>query len=282
MIISRILHFFVAAAATLVLIVQVATAAEMPPQNERRVALVIGNGNYERLPKILNPTKDAEAIAASLRDVGFQSVKLVTDASRDVMTKSLGEFAEQSKGADWAVVFFAGHGVEVAGVDYIVAADAKIENDTDVKLGSLSLVDMLSAMDGVRKLRIAILDVGRVNPFVQSRKTLLQNGFTTGIVIPLQSSDRQVLRASIARIEPQSEPATLVAYAAKAGQNAQDGTGINSPFTAAIVKNIRTPDLDVVKLFRLVRADVLVETGGRQEPFIYGSLSGEDFFFVAK
>lgn len=254
----------------------------MPPQNERRVALVIGNGNYERLPKILNPTKDAEAIAASLRDVGFQSVKLVTDASRDVMTKSLGEFAEQSKGADWAVVFFAGHGVEVAGVDYIVAADAKIENDTDVKLGSLSLVDMLSAMDGVRKLRIAILDVGRVNPFVQSRKTLLQNGFTTGIVIPLQSSDRQVLRASIARIEPQSEPATLVAYAAKAGQNAQDGTGINSPFTAAIVKNIRTPDLDVVKLFRLVRADVLVETGGRQEPFIYGSLSGEDFFFVAK
>ena len=163
------------------------------------------------------------------------------------------------------MVYYAGHGLEVGGVNYLIPVDAKLETDRDVALEAVSLEQVLSAVEAARKIKLIVLDACRDNPFAaQMRRTLATRSVGRGL----------------SRIEP--EGATLVVYAAKHGQTALDGEGGNSPFASAMVRRIGTPDVEINKIFRLIRDDVLEATAGRQEPFTYGSLPGrEDFYFVS-
>jgi tetratricopeptide (TPR) repeat protein len=231
----------------------------------RRVALVIGNGNYVHTPKLANPSRDAQAVAKSLRAIGFQSVTVASDQSRESLIGALRSFAREAEKADWAMVYYAGHGIEVGGVNYLIPVDAKLETDRDAALETVSLEQVLSAVDGARKIKLVVLDACRDNPFAaQMRRTVATRSIGRGL----------------GRIEP--EGATLVVYAAKHGQTALDGDGANSPFASALVRRMATPDIEINKIFRLIRDDVMDATAGRQEPFTYGSLPGrEDFYFVS-
>jgi uncharacterized caspase-like protein len=177
----------------------------------------------------------------------------------------LRSFSALAEGADWAVVYFAGHGIEVGGVNYLIPVDAKLTNDRDVQFEAISLDQIMTTVEGARKIKVVILDACRDNPFAaQMRRTVATRSIGRGL----------------SRVEP--EGASLVVYAAKHGQTALDGAGSNSPFADALTKRIAAPGIEISKLFRLVRDDVLEATAGRQEPFTYGSLPGrEDFYFVA-
>jgi tetratricopeptide (TPR) repeat protein len=232
----------------------------------RRVALVIGNSDYAHAAKLINPARDAQAVAASLRAIGFETVMVGSDLSREQLIGRLREFAREAEKADWAMVYYAGHGIEVGGVNYLIPIDARLEADRDTSFEAVSLEQVLTAVESARKIKLVVLDACRDNPFAaQMRRTNATRSMGRGL----------------SRVEP--EGATLVVYAAKHGQTALDGDGANSPFAAALTKRMATPDVEINKIFRLVRDDVMDATGGRQEPFTYGSLPGrEDFFFVAK
>lgn len=232
----------------------------------RRVALVIGNSAYTAVAALPNPKRDAQAVASGLRNVGFKIVMVENDATRDRLIAALRAFEDEAEKADWAVIYYAGHGIEMGGVNYLVPVDARLKSDRDVQDEAVPLDRALSAAGGAKKLRLVVLDACRDNPFVaQMRRTVASRSIGRGL----------------ASIEP--EGGTLVAYAAKHGQTALDGDGANSPFVSAFIKYLTTPNLEITKLFRLVRDDVMDATAGRQEPFTYGSLPGrEDFFFVQK
>ena len=246
----------------------------------RRVALVIGNSAYVNVPALPNPQKDAAAMAAALRAIGFQVVTLAVDETRDKMLDALRNFADAAETADWAMVYYAGHGMEVGGVNYLIPTDARIAVDRDIQFEAIPLTQVLSAATA-KKIRLIVLDACRDNPFAP-RKTAAPEAVaaptpTAGAPIGTRSASGKGLA------EVKVQGATLVVYAAKDGQVALDGEGGNSPFTVAMVQRIATPGVEINKVFRLVRDDVMEATAGRQEPFTYGSLPGkEDFFFVAK
>jgi tetratricopeptide (TPR) repeat protein len=232
------------------------------PTGENRVALVIGNSAYEAVPQLPNPKRDAEAVAAALKNDGFTDVVVVENAGRAELVKALNNFADRATNADWAVVYYAGHGMEMNGTNYIIPVDAHLASDRDVQDEAVPLDRVVTAVDSAKKMRLVMLDACRSNPFTANmRKTGATRSLSRGL----------------AQIEPDS--GTLVAYAAKAGELAQDGNGENSPFATALIKHLGTPGLEIGKMFRLVRDDVLAATGNQQEPFIYGSLPGEDFYF---
>ncbi len=238
-----------------------ATASATP---ERRVALVIGNSAYKNASALPNPRRDAETLASTLRAIGFQTVTLENDLSRDRLMEVLRAFSKQAEQADWAMVYYAGHGIEMNGANYLLPVDATIDSDRDIQFAGVALEHALAAVDSAKKLRMVVLDACRDNPFARTMRRT--------------SASRSVGRG-LARVEP--DGATLVAYAAKHGEVAMDGDGGNSPFLAALVKHLPTPGLEINKLFRLVRDEVLTATQRKQEPFLYGSLPAEDLFFVA-
>jgi tetratricopeptide (TPR) repeat protein len=246
----------------------------------RRVALVIGNSAYKTVPALRNPESDAKAVATSLRNLGFDSVKLINDATREVLIDSLRAFANEAENADWALVYYAGHGMEVGGVNYLIPTDAKLAVDRDIEFEAVPVTQVLSASNAARKLKLVLLDACRDNPFAP-RKTaapeaVSPSASTAGATIASRSIGRGLAEVKVGG-------GTLVVFAAKDGQVALDGEGGNSPFAVAVVQRVATPGIEINKLFRLVRDDVMEATAGRQEPYTYGSLPGkEDFFFVAK
>ncbi|MBR0690892.1 caspase family protein [Bradyrhizobium manausense] len=226
----------------------------------KRVALVLANSAYQHAPSLANPVNDGAVMAKTLKDAGFD----VVDSRRDLTAldtrRVLRDFADSTRDADIAVVYYAGHGIEVEGSNYLIPVDAKLERDTDVYDEALSLDRVLVAVEPAKQLRLVILDACRDNPFGRTMKrTLASRGIGRGL----------------AQVEPTSTN-TLIAYSAKAGFTAQDGDGANSPFTIALSKHLTTPGLDVRRAFGFVRDDVLKSTGNKQEPFVYGSLGGED------
>ncbi|SFV17297.1 Uncharacterized protein, contains caspase domain [Bradyrhizobium arachidis] len=165
---------------------------------------------------------------------------------------------------DVAVVYYAGHGIEIDGINYLIPVDAVLDRDRDVYDEALSLERVLVAVEPAKKLRLVILDACRDNPFTRSMKRTL--------------ASRAVGRG-LAKVEPTS-PNTLIAFASKAGSTASDGDGKYSPFTRALVNHVAKPGLDVRKAFGYVRDDVLKSTGNKQEPYLYGSLGGDDLPLV--
>lgn len=226
----------------------------------KRVALVIANSAYQHAPPLTNPVNDGAVMARTLKEAGFDIVDSRHDLSALDTRRVLREFADATRDADIAVVYYAGHGIEVEGSNYLIPVDAKLERDTDVYDEALSLDRVLVAVEPAKQLRLVILDACRDNPFGRTMKrTIAARGIGRGL----------------AQVEPTSSN-TLIAYSAKAGFTAQDGDGANSPFTVALSKHLTTPGLDVRRAFGFVRDDVLKSTGNKQEPFVYGSLGGDD------
>jgi len=224
-----------------------------------RVALVIGNSAYKNVASLPNPANDAAIVDSTLKGAGFDSVEIHLDIQLADMRRVLRDFADAARNADIAVVYYAGHGVEVDGSNYLIPTDAKLERDIDVYDEALSLDRVLAVIEPAKQLRLVILDACRDNPFVKTMKRTISRGIGRGL----------------AQVEPMS-PNTLVAYSAKAGSTAQDGDGSNSPFTIALSRHLTTPGLDVRRAFGFVRDDVLKTTNNKQEPFVYGSLGGDD------
>ena len=235
-----------------------------PAWAEKRVALVVGISKYQSVPRLANPARDAEAMSALFKKAGFEVVESGRDLGISDLRKSIRQFSDASRDADISVVYYAGHGIEVDGTNYLVPSDAKLESDFDVEDETISLDRVLKALDGAKRLKLVILDACRDNPFTKTMKR------TVGT--------RSIGRG-LAKIEP-SMSDTLVAYAAKAGAVANDGDGQNSPFASALVKHIAEPGLDLRLALGRVRDDVLKSTGYRQEPFVYGSLGGDTVALV--
>ena len=226
-----------------------------------RVALVVGNGAYGAIGTLPNPGNDAADVASALGRLGFD-VTTVRDADRVGLNEALRGFTRESAGADVALVFYAGHGLEVDGVNYLVPVDARLERDTDVRFETVALDDVLAATAGA-SLRVVILDACRNNPLARSMQR-------TGAA-------RSISRGSFGELDERSlGDETLVAYAAEAGTTAADGTGRNSPYTAALLTYLEQP-LEIGILFRQVRARVLASTDRQQRPHEYASLLSEHY-----
>lgn len=251
------LQVFLLLAAALFLTSQAAWAT-------KRVALVVGNSSYQNAPLLPNPANDAAAITATLKSAGFDVVDSRLNLAATDMRRALREFADQARDADIALVYYAGHGIEIDGTNYLIPTDARLERDTDIYDEAFSLDRVLLAIEPARQLRVVIVDACRNNPFADSMKRTV--------------ASRSISRG-LARVEP-TVSNTLIAFAAKAGLTALDGNSKNSPYASALVKYIAKPGLDLRRAFGFVRDDVLQATGNRQEPYVYGSLGGEDVALV--
>jgi tetratricopeptide (TPR) repeat protein len=233
------------------------------PTLGRRVALVIGNSAYKSAGRLTNPANDARAMAVSFRRLGFAEVVERYDTDLSTMTAALRDFGDRTANADWAVVYYSGHGMEMNGVAYLIPVDARLERDTHVSDEAVPLSRVLEKVESAHRLRLVILDACRNNPFVA--RMIRSAGLTRAI------------GRGLSAIEP--EGGVLVAYAAKHGTVAEDGAGANSPFAEAMLENLEEPGLEINYLFRKVRDQVLAATNKRQEPFLYGSLPSERLFF---
>ena len=226
---------------------------------ENRVALVIGNSDYKSVTRLPNPTNDANAITKALQAVDFE-VQTVTDLTRLEMGRALSQFANTvaAKGKDTvALVFYAGHGLQIEGENFLVPIDANIEREADVPLSTMRLADVMKALETLpSKMRIVILDACRNNPF-----TTLQKTTGRGLAIV------------------DAPAGSIVAYSTSPGQEALDGTGTNSPYTAALVDVMKEPGLAIEQVFKNVRLKVNKVTEGRQVPWESSSLTA-NFAFV--
>ena len=231
---------------------------------EKRVALVVGNSAYENVVGLTNPAHDAAAITDMFKRAGFDVVDSKHDLKNAEMRRALREFTDKARDADIAVIYYAGHGIEVNGINYLVPVDAVLERDTDAYDEAISLDRILQAIEPAKRLHLVILDACRNNPFLKKMTRTVAS----------RSMDRGLIG-----IEPNGQN-TLIAYAAKAGFTAMDGDGQNSPFALALLKHLTTPGLDLRRSLGLVRDDVLAATANKQEPYYTGSLGGEDMALV--
>jgi uncharacterized caspase-like protein len=227
---------------------------------EKRVALVIGNSGYKAVTALQNPANDSADIARALEALDFE-VELVSDLTFDKMRRSLRSFSKRASGADVALVFYAGHGIEVDGQNYLIPVDARLESSDDVDYEALPLNLVMGSLNGAKKLKLVLLDACRNNPFIAGMKT---------------SGAKRAIGRGLARVEP--SVGTLVGFAAKEGTTASDGDGRNSPYTKALLEHLDEPGLEINLLFRKVRDSVLSQTNGEQEPFTYGSLPGRQLY----
>ncbi|ETR78128.1 caspase (peptidase) [Afipia sp. P52-10] len=234
---------------------------------ERRVALIVGNSNYSAVPQLPNPARDANAIAKLFKDAGFDTIETHLDVGNLDFKRAIRKFEDTAVDADIAVLFYAGHGIEIGGTNYLIPIDAKLASDRDAPDEAIPLDRLVLSADGARKLRVIILDACRDNPYAGK----------------MRRESRAALRAvssGLSKVEPSSTD-TLIAYAAKAGSTAEDGDRDHSPFTAALLKHLTVPGLDLRLAFGRVKDEVMKSTSGRQEPFVYGSLGGGNYSLVA-
>jgi hypothetical protein len=227
---------------------------------DRRVAFVVGNGAYKNVAQLPNPPVDAKAMAAVLRNVGFEVVE-GTNLTRDKMTERLLEFGKKAQGADVAVFFYAGHGIAISGTNYLLPIDADIKSEMDVKLGAAINIDLtLDQTMSDAKVKLVFLDACRDNPFAAKIKS---NASTRSVSV----------QTGLA--EMKSGEGTLIAFATGPGQTALDGQeGTNSPFTRALIAHITTPGVEIQQAMTEVRAQVNEETSKGQLPWGHTNLIG--------
>jgi len=233
---------------------------------EKRVALIVGNSTYQTVPQLANPSRDASAVAKMFRDASFDTVDVQLNVGNLEFKRAIRKFEATADQADIAVVYYAGHGFEIGGVNYLIPVDARLASDRDADDEAIPLERLVSSADGAKRLRLIVLDACRDNPFVKLMRR------------ERKMANRAVI-AGLGKVEPTSTD-TLIAYAAKAGSTADDGDGQHSPFTTAVLKNLTIPGLDVRLAFGRVRDEVLRVTASRQEPFVYGSLGGGNIALV--
>jgi uncharacterized caspase-like protein len=227
---------------------------------DKRVAFVVGNGAYKNVAQLPNPPIDAKAMAAVLRNVGFDVVE-GTNLTRDKMTEKLLDFGKKAQGADVAVFFYAGHGIAISGTNYLLPIDADVKSEMDVKLGSAINIDLtLDQTMSDAKVKLVFLDACRDNPFAAKIKS---NSATRSVSV----------QTGLA--EMKSGEGTLIAFATGPGQTALDGQeGTNSPFTRALIAHITTPGVEIQQAMTEVRAQVNEETNKGQLPWGHTNLIG--------
>jgi hypothetical protein len=233
---------------------------------EKRVALVIGNSGYQSVAPLPNPARDAESVAKLFREAKFDSVDVKLNLGIIDFKRTIRRFEDTADQADVAVIYYAGHGLEINGSNYLIPVDAKLANDRDAEDEAIALDRVLSSAGGAKKFRLIILDACRDNPF------------KAGMKKDRKSASRGI--STLGGVDLSSTTDTLTAYAAKLGSTAEDGDGDHSPFTAALLKNLTVPGLDVRMAFGRIKKEVMSSTGGRQEPFVYGSLGDDNYSLV--
>jgi len=232
----------------------------------KRVALLIGNQNYQSTPALRNPANDVELMRATLVAAGFDDVEVAIDLDLVAMRKALRSFEDKSYGSDVAVLYYSGHGMEMNGQNYLIPIDAALKTDKDVEDEALPLDRAERSLNGAAKLKLVILDACRNNPFIDTMT---------------RSAGTRAMTKGLAKVEPEGAD-TLVAYASRAGTVALDGAGANSPFAEALSKYLTQPGVDVRIALGQVRDEVVQVTQRKQEPFVYGSLGGAQIFLSIK
>ena len=234
-------------------------------QRQQRIALVIGNGAYQEDP-LANPVNDATDVAKALRELDFEVI-LLQDLNWQGMDEAIENFSNKLRQGGVGVFYYAGHGVQVKGENYLIPIDARLQRERDVRREAVSLDDVLEFMEEAEtQVNIVIIDACRDNPFY--RRWHRKRGSTS------------VRGLSQVDLPPQG---TIIAFATAPGAFAEDGQGRrNSPFTSNLLKYIKTPNLEVARMFREVRASVLQETDWQQRPWYRESLIGSFFFNSSK
>lgn len=227
-----------------------------------KVALVIGNSAYEAAPFLKNPENDARLVGVALEEAGFEVTSL-TDLGHSALIDALGKFSRRAASAETAVIYYAGHGMEIDRENFLIPVDARLEFASDAEFQAVRLDLMVRSVGGAGRLGIVIVDACRNNPFA----TRLD-----------QAGRSRAVSQGMGRVEPRGN--TLVAYAARENTVALDGIGDNSPYAVALASALTTPGLEIGKLFRTVRDSVMEATGGAQEPVLFGTLSAEDYYFI--
>ena len=231
----------------------------------RRVALVVGNGAYEHARELRNPGNDATDMAAALKALDFEVVQGM-DVGRDGFFDKLDEFTEAAAGADVALFFYAGHGLQVDGRNYLAPVDARLEKELDLQREAIDLATILGEMRSPTNL--VFLDACRNNPLAENLARSMGRSRSVGAT------------RGLARVGDRS--GTLIAYATAANAVADDGEGENSPFTAALLEHIRTPGLSIFQMVNQVALSVSASTGGRQEPWSHHSALPNSFPLLPK
>jgi uncharacterized caspase-like protein len=224
-----------------------------------RVALIVGNGAYQHSTRLPNPSNDATDIAAALRKIGFDVVE-GRDLDKRGMEEKVREFGRKLDRAELALFFYAGHGLQVGGRNYLVPVDAKLERAGDLNFEAIDVGHVLGMMEAERRVNLVFLDACRDNPLSRSFARSLGTRTTT-------------VGQGLATV--QSALGTMIAYATQPDNVALDGEGRNSPFTAALLKHLATPGLEIGSVMRRVRADVVEATRSRQVPWDHSSLIGD-------
>lgn len=247
-----------------------ASSVTLASPSPDRVALVIGLAEYESISTLTNTRNDAEGLAETLTEIGFDVTQGI-DLSLAELRQVMDDFSFRAETADLALIYFAGHGIEVQGENFLIPVDAQPTSNIEVQQQSVSLMEMLEAVEKARVMRIVILDSCRDNP--------LGGQIDTDAVAQseLQSTD-QATRGVGGLAPANPDRGTLVAFAAKDGQVALDGTQGNSPYARALMEKMAKPGLEISLMFRQVRDAVLQETRNLQEPYTYGSLTGKPFY----
>lgn len=227
----------------------------------RKVALIVGNSNYANTSRLTNPANDIKIVAASARSAGFDDVTVAANLSVNDFQKTMRDFRAKADGAEVAMVYYAGHGIEAQGKNWLIPTDAQLKSDLDLPYEAINLDRMMEAVSGAR-IRVVILDSCRNNPFGRSWRS-----GTRAVVNGLTGVDADDV---------------LVIFAAAPGQTAADGTGVNSPFATSLAKRLPQPDLPVQLLGGAIRDDVLAATGGLQRPFVSASITGTPVYLVPR
>ena len=239
----------------------------VPAAAEKRVALVVGNSGYVHANALPNPVNDAGDMAKALAEVGFEVI-LGLDLSKSGFDGKVRDFARALEKADVALLFYAGHGLQVSGKNYLVPVDAKLQVERDLDFEAISLDFVLKQMELDRddKTNIVFLDACRDNPL--ARNLARSMGTRSGTIAQ-----------GLAQV--QAGVGTFIAYSTQPGNVALDGEGRNSPFTAALVKDLRLPDRNLNAVMIEVRKDVTAATGGKQVPWDLSALTGDFYFQLA-
>lgn len=255
---SGVLHL-----AVLVVLAAVLGEARAEAQN-RRLALVIGNAAYEHAGALANPRNDAQDVKAALERHGFDVV-LGLDLSKQALDAKLKEYARKLADADAAVFFYAGHGLQVSGQNYLVPIDARLESERDLDFEAVKVDFILRQMelDRETKTNIVFLDACRNNPLARNLARAMGTRAAS-------------LGQGLAQV--QGGVGTFVAFSTQPGNVALDGTGRNSPFAAALAKRLAEPGRSLNGVMIEVRKDVLAATGGKQVPWDHSALTGEFYF----
>lgn len=230
------------------------------PAQARKVALVIGNGGYTGTTRLANPGNDSKLVSEAAKQAGFDVV-LVNDLTINGFQRTLRDFRILAEGADVAMVYYAGHGMEGQGQNWLIPVDARLETEFDLPYEAINLDRLLESVSGAR-VRMLVLDACRNNPF--------GNRWKRGV------------RAVPSGLAGMDVDDVLVIYAAAPGQVATDGRGGNSPFAISLAKRLPEPGLPIQLLGGAVRDDVLAATGGNQRPFVSASITGTPVYLVAQ